>query len=281
MVRKSPRLPLAPERKTYPRTPPLFATLRNPRGKIMTSQTLSRFHLAQVTLPFRPANPVAIPHPAMAKKKAAQNTATDYSKDPINAKLTPSEKVDLLRLMVRIRRFETVSLKYYQQGKMGGLPPPLHRPGIRGCRHHFPAREHDHVITAYRDHGHALAVGMGMNECMAELFGKATGCSKARAARCTTSHRTKTTGAVTASSPARPRSVLGLALRLKYRGIKGCCLCFLGDGAVNQGAYPRVAQPGRAVGSAGDLRDRKQRLLDGHQPGALQRPPRQRPRRPR
>ena len=40
--------------------------------------------------------------------------------------------------------------------------------------------DHDHVITAYRDHGHALAVGMSMNECMAELFGKATGCSKGK-----------------------------------------------------------------------------------------------------
>ena len=40
--------------------------------------------------------------------------------------------------------------------------------------------EDDHVITAYRDHGHALAVGMDMDECMAELFGKRTGCSKGK-----------------------------------------------------------------------------------------------------
>ena len=40
--------------------------------------------------------------------------------------------------------------------------------------------KNDHLITAYRDHGHALAVGMGMDECMAELFGKATGCSKGK-----------------------------------------------------------------------------------------------------
>ena len=40
--------------------------------------------------------------------------------------------------------------------------------------------ENDHVITAYRDHGHALAVGMNMDECMAELFGKKTGCSKGK-----------------------------------------------------------------------------------------------------
>ena len=40
--------------------------------------------------------------------------------------------------------------------------------------------ENDHIITAYRDHGHALAVGMTMNECMAELYGKYTGCSKGK-----------------------------------------------------------------------------------------------------
>ena len=40
--------------------------------------------------------------------------------------------------------------------------------------------ENDHIITAYRDHGHALAVGMSMNECMAEMYGKHTGCSKGK-----------------------------------------------------------------------------------------------------
>ena len=38
----------------------------------------------------------------------------------------------------------------------------------------------DHIITAYRDHGHALAVGMSMNECMAEMYGRHTGCSKGK-----------------------------------------------------------------------------------------------------
>ncbi len=55
--------------------------------------------------------------------------------------------------------------------------------------------KNDHVITAYRDHGHALAVGMGMNECMAELYGKATGCSKGEGGgRCIFSRRTRITG---------------------------------------------------------------------------------------
>jgi pyruvate dehydrogenase E1 component alpha subunit len=40
--------------------------------------------------------------------------------------------------------------------------------------------KHDHVITAYRDHGHAIAVGMDTKPLMAELYGKITGCSKGK-----------------------------------------------------------------------------------------------------
>src|SRR6185295_2076049 len=103
---------------------------------------------------------------------------TDFSKAPINAKLTPEQKVKLLADMVRIRRFETESTRQYQAKKMGGF---LHLYSGQesvavGCVSLMG--DDDHVITAYRCHGHALAVGMTMNECMAELFGKATGCSK-------------------------------------------------------------------------------------------------------
>ena len=54
----------------------------------------------------------------------------------------------------------------------------------------------DHVITAYRDHGHALAVGMDMDECMAELFGKQTDAQRAKVVPCISSHQIKTFGAV-------------------------------------------------------------------------------------
>jgi pyruvate dehydrogenase E1 component alpha subunit len=95
----------------------------------------------------------------------------------------------------------------------------------------------DHVITGYRDHGHALAAGMSMNECMAELFGKATGCSKGKGGSMHLFAPDKNFwgghGIVAGQTPLG----LGLAFALKYKGVKGCCLCFLGDGAVNQGVY--------------------------------------------
>ena len=97
--------------------------------------------------------------------------------------------------------------------------------------------ENDHVITAYRDHGHALAVGMGMNECMAELFGKATGCSKGKGGSMHFFAPDKNYwgghGIVAGQTPLG----LGLAFATKYKGLKGSCLAFLGDGAVNQGVY--------------------------------------------
>src|SRR5688572_7445388 len=106
---------------------------------------------------------------------------TDFAAAAVNTALTPQEKIRLLTDMVRIRRFEEKAGAYYKKdGMMGGF---LHRYDGQesiavGCASLMGA--HDHMITAYRNHGHGLAVGMGMNECMAELFGRATGCSKGK-----------------------------------------------------------------------------------------------------
>lgn len=155
----------------------------------------------------------------------------------VNGKLTNEQKIEFLTTMIRIRRFEERSLRAYQQGKIGGF---LHlyigqeavavgTVGVMGAD--------DHVITAYRDHGHALALGMGMNECMAELFGKHTGCSKGKGGSMHFFAPDKNFwgghGIVAGQTPLGA----GIAYALKYQGKKGACLCFMGDGAVNQGAY--------------------------------------------
>jgi len=162
---------------------------------------------------------------------------SSYADAPINRKLTPEEKIRLLRDMQRIRRFEQVSLKYYNMGKMGGF---LHlysgQESVAVGTISLLGKD-DHVITAYRDHGHALSVGMTMEECMAELFGKATGCSKGKGGSMHFFAPDKNYwgghGIVAGQTPLG----LGLAYGLKYKGIKGCCLCYMGDGAVNQGTF--------------------------------------------
>lgn len=163
--------------------------------------------------------------------------STNFAAEKINASLSPEEKIKFLQDMYRIRRFEQTALKYYNSGKMGGflhLYTGQESVAVATCS---LLKENDHVITAYRDHGHALAVGMSMNECMAELFGKATGCSKGKGGSMHFFAPDKNYwgghGIVAGQTPLG----LGIAYALKYRKIKGSCLTFLGDGAVNQGVY--------------------------------------------
>ncbi len=162
---------------------------------------------------------------------------TDFINAPINAKLTSEEKVGFLRDMVRIRRFEYMAQAQYTKEKMGGfLHLYIGQESVAVATVSLLG-DNDHVITAYRDHGHALAVGMGMNECMAELFGKATGCSKGKGGSMHFFAPDKNYwgghGIVGGQTPLG----LGIAYALKYKELTGCCLCYLGDGAVNQGAY--------------------------------------------
>src|ERR1700752_4175759 len=168
---------------------------------------------------------------------AAVSTPVDYAKAPVNAGLSAEEKISLLHEMVRIRRFEQTSLKFYSQGKMGGFLHLYIGQESIAVGTVSLLGDDDHVVTAYRDHGHALAVGMGMNECMAELYGKASGCSKGKGGSMHFFAPDKNYwgghGIVGGQTPLG----LGLAYGLKYKGLKGAALCFLGDGAVNQGCF--------------------------------------------
>ncbi|MEC8044499.1 MAG: pyruvate dehydrogenase (acetyl-transferring) E1 component subunit alpha [Verrucomicrobiota bacterium] len=161
----------------------------------------------------------------------------DFSKSPINAQLSKEDKVALYDQMVRIRRFEERSLRAYQQGHIGGFLHLYIGQEAVAVGAVSVMSENDHVITAYRDHGHALAVGMNMDECMAELFGKKTGCSKGKGGSMHFFAPDKNFwgghGIVGGQTPLG----LGMAYALKYQKVKGACLCFMGDGATNQGAF--------------------------------------------
>lgn len=161
----------------------------------------------------------------------------EFNKSAINRDLTDEQKIEYYRIMCRIRRFEQVSLKYYNQGKMGGFLHLYIGQESVAVGSMSLCGEHDHVITAYRDHGHALMAGMGMNECMAELLGKKSGCSKGKGGSMHFFAPDKNYwgghGIVAGQTPLG----LGLGFGLKYLERHGAALCYLGDGAVNQGAY--------------------------------------------
>jgi len=166
----------------------------------------------------------------------SNDTSTNPAAAEINSRLSADEKIELYRQMMRIRRFEERSLRAYQAKKIGGF---LHlyigqeAVAVGSCS---LMGEHDHVITAYRDHGHAIAVGMDTKPLMAELYGKATGCSKGKGGSMhyfdPSNNFWGGHGIVGGQIPLGT----GLAYGVKYQGHKGCALAFMGDGAVNQGA---------------------------------------------
>lgn len=147
------------------------------------------------------------------------------------------DRLGLLRTMVRIRKFEEKAAQAFMQAK------------IKGFCHLYIGQEavavgtisvlepEDAVITAYRDHGHALARGLSPRECMAELFGKSTGCSKGKGGSMHFFSAEKKFygghGIVAGQTPLG----LGIAFAQKYLEKKNITLCYLGDGAVNQGVF--------------------------------------------
>ena len=169
-------------------------------------------------------------------KAPANAPRQDFSKAAANASLTAEAKRDLFRKMLRIRRFEERSLRAYQGKKIGGfLHLYIGQEAVAvGCCSLMG--QDDHVITAYRDHGHAIAVGMNSNPLMAELYGKATGCSKGKGGSMHYFAPEKNFwgghGIVGGQIPLG----IGLAYAVKYQGKKGAAMAFMGDGAVNQGA---------------------------------------------
>ncbi|MBK5285139.1 MAG: pyruvate dehydrogenase (acetyl-transferring) E1 component subunit alpha [Bacteroidia bacterium] len=98
-------------------------------------------------------------------------------------------------------------------------------------------RPEDAMITAYRDHAHALAKGVSANAVMAELYGKATGCSKGKGGSMhmfSAEHRFfGGHGIVGGQIPLGA----GIAFAEKYKGTDNVCVCYMGDGAVRQGAF--------------------------------------------
>jgi len=98
----------------------------------------------------------------------------------------------------------------------------------------------DPFITGYRDHGLALAKGMSPNAAMAELYGKATGCSKGKGGSMHLFDKTNHFYGGHGIVGAQIGTGAGLAFAEQYRGSKNVVLCFFGDGAARQGMLHEV-----------------------------------------
>jgi len=146
-------------------------------------------------------------------------------------------RVELLRQMLRIRRFEEKCAELYSAAK------------IRGFLHLYVGEEavaagafqaltpDDNVVSTYREHGHALARGIPATAIMAEMYGRADGCSRGRGGSMhlfDTDRRFYGGNAIVGGG--LPVAV-GLALADKLRGEHRVTACFFGDGAVAEGEF--------------------------------------------
>jgi len=152
-------------------------------------------------------------------------------------RLSRPHALDLLRQMVRIRRFEDKCAELYTQEK------------IRGFMHLYDGEEavavgvipvldpHDRIVATYREHGHALVRGVPMTTVLAEMYGKREGCSGGRGGSMHLFDRsTNFYGGNAIVGGGLPLAV-GLALADHMRGGAAVTVCFFGDGAVAEGEF--------------------------------------------
>jgi len=137
--------------------------------------------------------------------------------------------------MLLIRRFEERAGQLYGMGVIAGFCHLYIGQEAVVVGMQSAVGPKDSVITSYRDHGHMLACGMDPKGVMAELAGRAGGYSKGKGGSMHMFSRDKRFfgghGIVAAQVPLGT----GIAFAHKYKGDGGLCLCYLGDGAVNQG----------------------------------------------
>jgi pyruvate dehydrogenase E1 component subunit alpha len=143
----------------------------------------------------------------------------------------------MLREMLLIRRFEEKAAEAYALGKIGGFCHLYIGQEAVAVGTSAALRPDDYVICSYREHGQALVRGIPANAVMAELFGKATGCSRGKGGsmhlfdaerRFMGGH-----GIVGGHIPL----AAGLAFAIKYQGGDQVCICYFGEAAVNIGAF--------------------------------------------
>ena len=147
------------------------------------------------------------------------------------------DEVEMLSLMLLIRRFEERASQQYQAQKIGGFCHLYIGQEAVVCGAVAAARPDDYLITAYRDHAHALARGTSANACMAELFGKATGCSRGLGGSMHYFDKEHHMYGGHAIVAAHVPLAVGMAFASKYRDEDRVTLCFFGDGAINQGSF--------------------------------------------
>jgi pyruvate dehydrogenase E1 component alpha subunit len=168
----------------------------------------------------------------MSAIERAATEPHERSKTPDKAQL-----VEYYRQMLAIRRMEEALAKAYALRKFGGFLHLYIGQEAVAVGALAAIKPEDYVIATYREHAHAYAKGMPAKEILAELYGKATGCSKGLGGSMHLFDAPRNFlggyGIVGGHIPI----AAGTAFASKYRGDGRVTLCFFGDGSVAQGAF--------------------------------------------
>ena len=168
--------------------------------------------------------------------------ATNVSKEAgVAPKFTKETYLYWYELMQLIRQFELMAEeKYKMEGKIRGFfHAYVGQEAIAGgCM--TATKPDDAFITAYRDHGLAIAKGVSVNSCMAELYGKATGCAKGKGGSMHFFGKDVKFFGGHGIVGAQIGTGAGIAFAEQYKGTDNVCLTFFGDGAARQGMLHEI-----------------------------------------
>ncbi len=154
---------------------------------------------------------------------------------------TKQEKIDLYRLMYRIRTFEEQSFVSFNKGLTHGV---LHlcigqEASAAGCI--YDLKKEDYLATTHRGHGHVIAKGADLKRMFAELLGKETGYCRGRGGSMHIADMEigilGANGIVGGGVPI----AVGAGFAIKYKGLNQVALSFFGDAALNTGAFHEAA----------------------------------------
>jgi pyruvate dehydrogenase E1 component alpha subunit len=171
------------------------------------------------------------------KERKQSERAADKSLSEKISGTDVAMRKELLRSMLLQRRFEEKCAEAYALGKIGGFCHLYIGQEAISTGTMSMLRPDDYVITAYRDHGQALARGISARAIMAELFGRADGCSHGKGGSMhifdSATNFLGGHGIVGGHVPI----AAGVGFAIKYKEGDQVCVCFFGEAAVNIGAF--------------------------------------------
>jgi pyruvate dehydrogenase E1 component alpha subunit len=152
-------------------------------------------------------------------------------------RLSDTELLSIYQNMLNIRYFEEQCNRAFRAGKVGGY---LHlyigqeaiSPGVINL-----LKPGDYVLSSYRDHAHCLALGSDPRKVMAEILGRSTGLCKGKGGSMHLFDKEHGFGGGYGIVGGNVPIALGVAWALKYKGTDNICVCYIGDGAMNAGAF--------------------------------------------